>query len=69
MNQNMSLIEGIMGKRAKIVEEASEQHQSPFGVPASWYMDTSKAESAGFAFSHIDDWLPELIDELANTRQ
>ncbi|KQO10765.1 NAD-dependent epimerase/dehydratase family protein [Paenibacillus sp. Leaf72] len=69
LNQIMSLIERNVGKRAKIVEEASEQHQSPFGVPASWYMDTSKAESAGFAFKHIDGWLPELIDLLAKTKQ
>ncbi|ANY66727.1 NAD-dependent dehydratase [Paenibacillus sp. BIHB 4019] len=69
LDQIMSLIENIVGKRAKIVEEASEQHQSPFGVPTSWYMDTSKAKSAGFAFTHIEDWLPELIDELANTEQ
>ncbi|WP_338553643.1 NAD-dependent epimerase/dehydratase family protein [Paenibacillus sp. KS-LC4] len=69
LNQMMSIIEEFVGKNAKIVEEASEEHQSPFGVPVSWYMDTSKAETAGFAFKHIKNWLPELIGELAKTKQ
>ncbi|SFE79839.1 Nucleoside-diphosphate-sugar epimerase [Paenibacillus algorifonticola] len=69
LNQLMSLIVECVGKCANIVEKASEEHQSPFGVPASWYMDTSKAEAAGFAFKHIDDWLPKLIGELANAKE
>ena len=41
--------------------------QSPYGVPADWYMSTTKAETAGFTFSHLHDWLPTLVKTLVKS--
>lgn len=62
----ISLIEGVVHKQAIIHSEAAEEHMSPFGVPKPWYMDTTKAASAGYTFKHLDDWLPQLIREISN---
>ena len=61
----ISTIEAATGKEARIVAEAEPKHQSPFGAPLSWVMDTSKAEGAGFQFQVLDQWLPQLIREIA----
>lgn len=58
----LGLIEETTGKHAKIsLVGGDEKSQSPYGVPADWYMSTTKAESAGFAFSQLHDWLPSLV--------
>ncbi|NBD24070.1 NAD-dependent epimerase/dehydratase family protein [Paenibacillus glycinis] len=59
------LIEEATGKSANVVPEADGEDQSPFGIPAPWYMDTAKAQAEGFAFRELSDWLPRLIDRLA----
>jgi nucleoside-diphosphate-sugar epimerase len=63
--QIISLITQAAGKQATVLPNTDEEHMSPFGVPQSWYMDTSKAETAGFSFLHLNDWLPKLIREIA----
>lgn len=59
------LIENITGKPALIESETAQEHQSPFGVPASWVMDNTKAREAGYRFEALDDWLPGLIRHIA----
>ncbi|WP_409347339.1 NAD-dependent epimerase/dehydratase family protein [Paenibacillus sp. MBLB4367] len=58
-------IEKATGKRAIVMPQTEQEHKSPFGVPDAWYMDTAKAEEAGFDFERLDDWMPALIRELA----
>jgi nucleoside-diphosphate-sugar epimerase len=60
----ISLITQATGRQANILSETDEVHMSPFGIPQSWYMDTTKAEAAGFSFQKLDDWLPNLIREI-----
>ncbi|WP_238654692.1 NAD-dependent epimerase/dehydratase family protein [Paenibacillus piscarius] len=56
----MSIIEQITGQPAVIQHETAEADQSPFGIEAPWFMDTSKARSAGFSFLSLSEWFPEL---------
>lgn len=53
------------GQQAIIQSETDEDAQSPFGVPDSWIMDTSKAKQAGFTFYVLSDWMPALIKQIA----
>lgn len=63
----LGLIEETTGKHAKIsLVGGDDKSQSPYGVPADWYMSTTKAESAGFTFSQLHDWLPSLVKTLVN---
>ncbi|MFJ7730993.1 NAD-dependent epimerase/dehydratase family protein [Lysinibacillus sp. NPDC097231] len=64
----IGLIEEESGKHAKIsLVGSDEQSLSPYGVPADWYMSTAKAEKAGFTFSKLHDWLPNLVKALVKT--
>ncbi|WP_233277796.1 hypothetical protein [Paenibacillus durus] len=45
-------------------EKTADEHMSPFGIPQSWYMDTTKAQAAGFSFLTLADWFPELVNDL-----
>jgi len=66
----LGLIEETTGKHAKIsLVGGDEMSQSPYGVPADWYMTTTKAEAAGFAFSQLHDWLPTLVKTLVKELQ
>ncbi|KOS64733.1 NAD-dependent epimerase/dehydratase family protein [Lysinibacillus agricola] len=66
----IGLIEEASGKHAKIsLVGGDEKSQSPYGVPADWYMSTTKAEAAGFAFSQLHDWLPALVQTLVKELQ
>ncbi|MGE7688243.1 NAD-dependent epimerase/dehydratase family protein [Lysinibacillus sp. NPDC097214] len=66
----LGLIEETTGKHAKIsLVGGDEKSQSPYGVPADWYMSTTKAEAAGFTFSHLHDWLPTLVKTLVKELQ
>ncbi|MFB5676128.1 NAD-dependent epimerase/dehydratase family protein [Paenibacillus terreus] len=60
----ISIIEEITGHKAKIVAETDEKDMSPFGIPESWYMDTTKARLAGCRFLSLAEWLPELVRTL-----
>ncbi|MFJ7914941.1 MULTISPECIES: NAD-dependent epimerase/dehydratase family protein [unclassified Lysinibacillus] len=66
----LGLIEKTTGKSAKIsLVGNDEMSQSPYGVPADWYMSTTKAEAAGFTFSQLHDWLPTLVKTLVKELQ
>ncbi|WP_340022536.1 NAD-dependent epimerase/dehydratase family protein [Paenibacillus sp. FSL K6-1096] len=57
----MSIIERVTERNAVVQSEAADGDQSPFGIEESWYMDTSKARSAGFSFLSLSEWFPELV--------
>ena len=52
-------------QQAIIQSETEEEAQSPFGVPDSWIMATSKAKQAGFSFYILSEWMPALIKQIA----
>lgn len=60
----ISIIEQATGKQAVMKEKTADEHMSPFGITQSWYMDTSKAQSEGYSFLSLNEWLPELITSL-----
>lgn len=62
----VSLVSEAVGKPADIVSETDQAHMSPFGIPEPWFMDTAKAEAAGFSFEPLSGWLPDLIREIAD---
>ncbi|WP_175406429.1 hypothetical protein [Bacillus sp. FJAT-27264] len=47
-----------------IVAEAPTEHSSPFYIRQPWFMDTTKARSAGYSFLDLATWMPELITTL-----
>ncbi|ANF96711.1 NAD-dependent epimerase/dehydratase family protein [Paenibacillus bovis] len=61
----ITLIEQETGCKAIVRSQTEESEQSPFGVPSSWIMDTSKAYRAGFRFRELSEWLPVLISRIA----
>lgn len=63
----ISLIEEITGERAKIALLGTEEIRSPYAIPASWYMKNDKSQQLGFEFSHLDDWLSQLIEQIAKS--
>ncbi|QWU13656.1 Nucleoside-diphosphate-sugar epimerase [Paenibacillus sophorae] len=64
INEMISIIEGAAGKQAVIREQTVDEHMSPFGIPQSWHMNTTKAQTAGFSFLTLADWFPELVSDL-----
>ncbi|GGH19278.1 NAD-dependent epimerase/dehydratase family protein [Paenibacillus segetis] len=64
----ISLIEKETGATAVIKADTEPTDMSPFGIPSNWYMDTSKARKAGYSFDKINDWLPDLIGDIASGR-
>ncbi|MGE6911620.1 NAD-dependent epimerase/dehydratase family protein [Lysinibacillus fusiformis] len=70
LKELLALIEEESGKRAKIsLVGGDEESQSPYGVPADWYMTNAKAEKAGFTFTQLRDWLPNLVKTLVKQLQ
>lgn len=61
----LDMIEATVSKKAIVVAESKEEDQSPFGVPVSWVMDTSAAKEAGYHFTALSEWMPELIKQIA----
>lgn len=51
-------------QQAIIQSETDDEAQSPFGVPDSWIMDTSKAKQDGFQFYVLSEWMPALIKQM-----
>jgi nucleoside-diphosphate-sugar epimerase len=64
LRELVGLIEEATHKQAILKAHTEEEHMSPYGVEHSWYMDTVKATNAGFVFSRLQDWLPDLIRQL-----
>ncbi|MDK8181981.1 NAD-dependent epimerase/dehydratase family protein [Paenibacillus sp. UMB4589-SE434] len=73
IGQIMKLIEAEVGTKALIEKPSAaddtlkqaDGSASPFGITASWRMDTSKAVQHGFEFDKVAEWYPRLIKELA----
>lgn len=63
----ISIIEEATGAQAMILSETADADMSPFGIDESWYMDTTKARSAGFSFLALDHWFPELVSTLSTS--
>lgn len=64
MRDLLALIEETVGKKALVSAEAEDK--SPYNVPATWAMKTDKAQFAGFQFTNLQDWLPQLVRDLAD---
>lgn len=64
MAELMQLIEETTGKSAIISLDDNPSIRSPYAIPLSWYMTTSKAELNGFQFTNLDDWLKPLIEAI-----
>lgn len=66
MGELLALIEETVGQKALVVAEVEKpEDKSPYNVPATWAMHTTKAEQAGFSFTQLQDWLPQLISDIA----
>ncbi|WHY21203.1 NAD-dependent epimerase/dehydratase family protein [Paenibacillus sp. G2S3] len=63
----LTIIEEETGKQAIIQSQTADEHMSPFGIEQSWFMNTTKAQSAGYKFLNLNVWLPELISSLSKT--
>ena len=61
------MIEAEAGKLADLHSQTADEHMSPFGIEQSWFMDTTKAQSNGYKFLSLANWLPELIGSLNTT--
>ncbi len=66
LREILSIIEEHVGKKALVEQPSVDENSSPFGVPDHWYMDTKKAEEAGFVFRELRNWFPKLVRELSN---
>jgi nucleoside-diphosphate-sugar epimerase len=51
------------GELLLAANETSGQY-SPFGFSQDFYLNTDSAKSDGFEFLNLQQWLPELVDEL-----
>jgi nucleoside-diphosphate-sugar epimerase len=65
LRELMDLIGQVINKRF-VNGEPSDPH-SPFGIAENYYMNTDKAQSAGFKVDPLDSWLPELLQDLSRT--
>lgn len=65
LKELIAKIEEKTGQRAKIALLGTEEIRSPYAIPASWYMKNDKAHKLGFTFTQLDDWLPQLIEQIA----
>lgn len=56
----ITMIENIVGKKAVNIRD-EEAEKSPYAYAGSKMMSTEKAKAAGFTFTNLHDWLPQLI--------
>ncbi|NGQ95382.1 NAD-dependent epimerase/dehydratase family protein [Brevibacillus sp. SYP-B805] len=61
LRELVGMIEELVGKKAILVPEAGPGHDSPYAMPGSWSLCIDKIKQAGFAPSHVRDWLPSLL--------
>ncbi len=60
----MAIIEKELEQQAIVCKQTDSENISPYFLKnGSWYMDNSRAEKMGFHFSHLDDWLEDLIKD------
>ncbi|MDO3410788.1 NAD-dependent epimerase/dehydratase family protein [Saccharibacillus sp. CPCC 101409] len=65
LRELLAQIDRETGRSAIVLSEGPDSESSPFGIEDDWTMDTSRARKAGYAFRSLDDWMPELIGQLA----
>lgn len=65
----IELIEQATQQRAKIALGGDDKTRSPYAVGSDWYMDNAKATKAGFTFSVLSEWLPQLIAQLVRAER
>jgi nucleoside-diphosphate-sugar epimerase len=61
LGEIISKIETQTGKTALIEEELTKENASPYAMPATFELNTEKAESLGYHFSDLHQTIDELI--------
>ena len=61
MAELIKRMEASLGQSATIQAEADPKDRSPYALPASLSIDTSKARAAGFTFETLDSLLDRLL--------
>ncbi|UII54412.1 NAD-dependent epimerase/dehydratase family protein [Cytobacillus spongiae] len=56
----IELIEEIVGKKATITDQLTEENTSPYALPGSWSLNTNKAIELGFTFTDVHQSIVEL---------
>ncbi|AOZ91289.1 NAD-dependent epimerase/dehydratase family protein [Paenibacillus crassostreae] len=64
LSEIISLMEQGVGKTAIIEHNTDDINMSPYGVGQSFYMSNSKGVRAGFDFTQLNSWFPDLISYL-----
>ncbi|WP_413289174.1 NAD-dependent epimerase/dehydratase family protein [Bdellovibrio sp. HCB337] len=59
------LIEKVVDKKVSLSDKASQEYWSPYGIPADWYVNVSKAFGEGYRAPQVMEWMPGLIKVLA----
>lgn len=66
--QLFSFIEQATDQKIQVaIGEVAER--TPYDIPNSWYMTNKKAQEAGFSFTKLKDWLPELIVSITKAEE
>ncbi|MFJ7725291.1 NAD-dependent epimerase/dehydratase family protein [Neobacillus sp. NPDC097160] len=65
LREIVALIEGLIEKRANL---QSDGDPSPYNLPGSWSVDTSRANSLGYIFTPLDQLLDKLACYFAGNR-
>lgn len=60
----IALVEEATGQHAKISLLGDSTSRSPYAISQSWYMSNAKATKAGFEFTQLPQWLPQLIQAM-----
>lgn len=64
LSDMMDMIEEKTKTSAIITSEPNEMNVSPFNISNTWLISNEKARSLGFHFKKMNDWLPELIENI-----
>ncbi len=64
LSELIGIIEKSTGKKAVLANEWKEDNASPYGIDSFWAMSNERAKRLGYNFSHLQEWLPDLIDNL-----
>ncbi|NHM30818.1 NAD-dependent epimerase/dehydratase family protein [Neobacillus terrae] len=64
LKELMELIEERTGKAFILAKKKNEENESPYNIPASYFMSNQKAADLGYKFTDLFDWLPGLISKL-----
>ncbi|WP_163652538.1 NAD-dependent epimerase/dehydratase family protein [Listeria sp. PSOL-1] len=64
LSELIDLLETITKKTAVIEEVTEDNDESPFDLEGDYYLNTKKAQQAGFQFDRLADWFPKLAQTL-----